>query len=334
MIEIVDTPNDVRRYLPKLSSVHTVIRYITSLSPSSEKHVKLPEVKAIKAAGKKLALVHEVYGDFKHAGHGGISAADGRRDGAYARKVLPKLGAPAGACVYFAVDTDGTAAQLKNNVLPYFQAVRAAFDDGEYRVGIYGPGAFCQAVLDAEYVDLCWLANAKGWKGFNAFKPKAALVQQLPTRISGLDVDPDYSQVEDWGQFVPFEDDAAMVAEAEPDDVTAAVTDEEEAPPRRLASGDGDSFGNTMTGIASAASVGGLGVFGKVKSLVQSKIAWVTGALGGTGATTAVSSDPETQSLLMALLHKPTFWLTLMCLVLAGTVLYFYWRDHGKGALR
>lgn len=386
-IEIIDTPQPVQRFLPRLGSVHTIIRYITSVSPNSAKHIKLAEVRAIAAAGKQLAIVHEAWGDLQHAGHGGISIVDGSRDGQYARAIMPRLGAPAGAAVYFAVDTDCTPAQIKNFVLPYFNNIAAMFYDGAYRVGVYGPGAVCQAVLAAGHAELGWLSNAKGWKGYAAYKPSAALVQLLPTHIAGgLDVDPNLAQVEDWGQFTPVQHVVSVD--------TVAVTDGSGSEtPARLGQGDGpltiaSAFGadpdlnteNTgappptaaiaAAGVAvgSAAAAGAtpaaaavaattaaesagagsgssaiaatavasatqMGWFNPsaIKSMFKSKIAWLTGGAGATGATTAVTSDPDTQSLFMALLHRPSFWLTIACILLAGMALYYRWRDHGRG---
>lgn len=310
MIQIIDTPQPVQRFLPRLGDVHTIIRYITAGSPRSDKHIKLPEVKAIAAAGKKLALVHETWGDFRHAGHGGISASDGVRDGKYAREVLPKLAAPRGACMYFAVDQDATVTQIGDNVLPYFKAVRDAFGDGYYRVGVYGPGAVCAAALDAGFADLGWLSNAKGWKGYNAFKPRAALVQGLPTHMAGgLDVDPNVAQVEDWGQFVPFSDDPHIFPKN-----TGPVTDVD--PDDGL---DGPQVEDNSVDPA--------------KPIVKSKIAWLTTALGGTGAISAASSDPQVSGLFSQLVYRPSFWAVIGCVAMAGLVIYFRWRDHGAGAV-
>lgn len=317
-IEIIDTPVNVTRYLPRLGDVHTIIRYITRGAPNGAKHIKLPEVKAIKAAGKKLALVHETWGDFAHAGRGGISAADGKADGAYARAVLPKLGAPAGSCVYFAVDTDGTQAQLRNNVLPYFAAIREAFADGEYTVGIYGPGAFCQAVKDAGTADYFWLANATGWTGYKAFKPHAHIVQRLPTKIAGgLDVDPNVQQVEEWGQFEPFADDASIVT-ADGNDVPVPGT--------RLGMGETTAENHSLGDLASSG-------FDSVKGVFKSKIAWLAGALGGGSATNTVASDPEAMNLLERLIHKPSFWIAVTFVAITVGVIYYRWRDHGPGSV-
>lgn len=311
--KIVDTPVDCRKYLPRMTDIDVVIRYITRASPNGAKHVKLPEIQAIKAAGKQVGIVCEVWGDIKHAGHGGVSAVDGKADGAYARAILPKLGAPSGAAVYFGVDTDVSAAQMRANVLPYFEAIRAAFADGEYRVGVYGPGSVCKAVKEAGHADLTWLANAKGWSGYRVWEPHCDVLQHLETKMfGGLDVDPDEAKVDDWGQFTPFAEDASLV---EPQ----AFADVPVDAPTRLGQGEV---------VAERA-----GMIDGVKGLFKSKIAWLTGTLGGGSAASTITSDPETMSLITRLTHKPTFWVAIVAIVIAGTVVYYRWRDHGKGAV-
>lgn len=319
---IVDTPQPVQRFLPRMGAVTAIIRYITT-SQSTDKCIKPAEAKAIAAAGKQLGIVFETWGDYAHAGRGGISGVDGMRDGKFARAYMPKLGAPRGACVYFAVDVDAPPANINKNILPYFKAISEQFADGQYRVGIYGPGAACQAVITAGYADLGWLSNAKGWQGYKKFLPSAALVQSLPTHMfNGLDVDPDTAQIEDWGQFTPFADDAAV--EDQP-------ADEVEVP-TRLGQGDDGTSGMDYTAIASVATTAvGAGGFDKVKSLFKSKIAWLSGGLGGGAATATATSDPATSNLIVQLVEKPMFWLSILCIVLAGVIVYLRWKDHGRG---
>ena len=74
------------------------------------------------------------------------------------------------------------------------------------------------------------------------------------------------------------------------------------------------------------------GIVARIKSVLRSKIAWLAGILGSTGAGTTVSTDPEVQGLLMRLVSKPAFWVVVVCLVAAGAIIYYRWRDHGKGA--
>lgn len=71
-----------------------------------------------------------------------------------------------------------------------------------------------------------------------------------------------------------------------------------------------------------------------IKTVFKSKIAWLAGLLGLGGTGSSVTGDPETQSLLMQLAHKPAFWLIITSVVIAGAIIYFRWKDHGRGALK
>lgn len=309
MSTIFDTPDPVTSVLPRLTSTTAIIRYLNSVGPRTRKVVQLAEAQAIAAAGKQLALVHEAWGDFAHSGRGGISAADGARDGPYAYKVASALGAPDGAAVYFAVDTDATPAQIRSYVLPYFQQIKQAFSGGLYRIGVYGCGAVCEAVIGAGLADLGWLSCSKGWTGYASFLSKAALVQSVPTHLSGLDIDPDTAQVADWGQFVPFSADP----------VTAAVTDDEADEVHHAGSPtmlDSSAISNSSTPLAEM-----------VPPVLKSKVAWLSGMLGGGGALSSITSDPHFSITLEAVVDKPAFWFAVGAIVLAAALVYFHWRD-------
>jgi Domain of unknown function (DUF1906) len=199
---ILDTAEDITRHLPaiKAAGAKTIIGYMNSLNPNGGKCWTPERVKAVAAAGLRVGLVHEGWGG---VGGKGISAADGKRDGDYCRERAAELGAPNGACVYFACDNDFTPAQVASQVLPYFRAVRASFADRFYRTGVYGSGLVCAAVFHNGLVDLTWEAQSKGWAGFKDFMAKANMVQGASTHVDGVDVDPDVAQG-DIGDYVPF----------------------------------------------------------------------------------------------------------------------------------
>lgn len=204
MTKIIDTNIDSTRSLAafKATGIATVIRYLDPIGPSNPKCVKAAEARAIAAAGLRLGLVSEGWGDFAH---GGISAGAGQRDGEWCAQYAPSVGAPKHACIYFAVDVDANAGQIAKFVIPYFQAVRAAFAGSGYRVGVYGSGAVCDTVMAADLADLSWLSCSTGWSGSKAYlaSNKWALRQHPPQRIAGLDTDPDDANG-DFGDFVPF----------------------------------------------------------------------------------------------------------------------------------
>ena len=173
--------------------------YLSSINPHGAKCWTPARVMAAAAAGLRIVLVHEGYGG---VGGRGISAADGERDGAFCRRFAPLLGAPKGACIYFACDQDFSAGQIQLLVLNYFRRIRNHFGDGFYRVGIYGSGAVCAAVIGAGLADLSWEAQSKGWTGFSAWRAKASMVQGPEGHYAGAAGDTDIVQG-DVGDYVP-----------------------------------------------------------------------------------------------------------------------------------
>jgi hypothetical protein len=206
MTEIIDTNHDTTPHLPalKAAGIKTVIRYLSPINPHGEKCIKPAEAEAIAAAGLRLALVCEGWGDFAH---GAISGGAGERDGEWCAKYAASVGAPAGACIYFAVDADASAAQIRKLVLPYFTSIAAAFQDADprYRCGVYGSGSVCDGVLAANLADLSWLSCSMGWGGSRAYLAANtwALRQHVPNTLCGIDCDPD-DAAGDFGEFAPF----------------------------------------------------------------------------------------------------------------------------------
>ena len=204
---IFDAAVDFTAELPAIvkAGMKAGFGYLSSINPNGEKCLTVARVKAMAAAGLRVGLVHEGYGGVNGRG---ISAADGARDGKFCHTKAAELGAPKNAAVYFACDQDFTAAQIRALVIPYFQSIRAAFADKFYRVGVYGSGAVCAAVMAAGLADLSWEAQSKGWTNFSAWQAKAAMVQGAETHLAGVDIDTDVAQG-DIGDFVPFSDGSA-----------------------------------------------------------------------------------------------------------------------------
>lgn len=206
MTSIIDTNLDTTPHLSalKAAGVQTIIRYLSPINPAGVKCIKPKEARAIAQAGLRLALVCEGWGDFAH---GAISAGAGARDGAWCAKYAPAVGAPAGACIYFAVDTDANAGQINKLVLPYFNSVAAAFAAAtpNYRCGVYGCGNVCAGVIESGLANLAWLSCSLGWNGSRAYLAanKWALRQHVPATIAGIDCDPDDANG-DIGDFRPF----------------------------------------------------------------------------------------------------------------------------------
>jgi Domain of unknown function (DUF1906) len=208
MPSIIDTNRDTSRQLIQLraAGVETIIRYYARAM--SGKVIRRAEALAIGGAGIRLAIVYEGAGDRLSA----FSEEIGFRDAAFSRSYGDReIKQPAGSAVYFAVDFDATAAEIRNAIIPYFRGVARAFADGNglpvYRVGVYGSGAVCAAVLDAGLAELAWVSCSTGWSGSRAFLQSGrwTLRQHLPSTVAGLDADPDERnpQHPDIGDFLP-----------------------------------------------------------------------------------------------------------------------------------
>jgi hypothetical protein len=146
------------------SGIKTVIRYYSRDTGVPEKRLTRQESKAFAAAGMRLAIVHEA----KHGDQiGSFSPSLGEADAAYARQYAANvINQPEGSAIYFGVDLDATVDQITNCIVPYFQSVAAAMTAANglstYKVGIYGSGASCEAVLSAGLAQFFWLAQSRG----------------------------------------------------------------------------------------------------------------------------------------------------------------------------
>lgn len=205
---IIDTAIDTTRYLTALKNkgYKTIIRYINPLGFNNEKTVKTAEAKAIAQAGLRLGLVCEGYGGTNNTGIDNIS---GGRDAAKCIEHAPSVGAPEGACIYYAVDVDADAAYIRNHVIPYFRAIKEGMKLSKYRIGVYGAGATCQAVKENGLADLYWLSCSTGWAGFRDFlsSDQWNMRQHCDVNVAGFgndtnDVNPNRLDI---GDFVPFD---------------------------------------------------------------------------------------------------------------------------------
>jgi hypothetical protein len=100
------------------------------------------------------------------------------------------VGQPGGSAIYFTVDFDAPIQEkaARAALIAYFRAVNENID--AYTVGVYGSGAVCQAITDAQLARFAWLANAPKWAGFHTFT-SWVLKQAKDTTICTLNADPD-----------------------------------------------------------------------------------------------------------------------------------------------
>lgn len=192
----------------RAAGVQAVIRYYSRDTIRPAKRLSRNEALALSGAGLRLGVVHE-------ARRGDLAAsfehASGVADARYARTYgTSTIGQPSASVIYFAVDFDATAAEVRDLIIPYFRGVSDAFAEatGEqnYLIGVYGSGAVCAALLDAQLVKKTWLAQSRGWRGYNAFlsSNRWDLKQEMAQTVAGLDCDPDVVQDgRELGDFVP-----------------------------------------------------------------------------------------------------------------------------------
>ena len=190
------------------AGVKTVIRYYSRDTGLPAKRLTRAEAGQLAAAGLTIGAVHEA----RHGDRLASFSQDlGRLDGAYARTyAAATIGQPAGSAIYFAVDFDAAAGEIAGAVVPYFrgvaQALAAPTGEPAYEVGVYGSGATCAAVLDAQLATRAWLCQSTGWSGYDAFDQSGrwALKQGLPAKVAEVACDPDQaSAAAVIGDFTP-----------------------------------------------------------------------------------------------------------------------------------
>ena len=167
MPKIIDTNRDTTKHLARLraAGIETVIRYYAR--SMSSKVIRRAEALAIGQAG------HAAWHRVRRRRRPALGVLAGH--GIQGRGVL--------ACVRCARDRAASRqrglfrgrfrcqrAEIRTAIIPYFRGVARAFaeDNGlpVYRVGVYGSGAVCAAVLDAGLAELAWVSCSTGWSGY------------------------------------------------------------------------------------------------------------------------------------------------------------------------
>lgn len=196
MTKIIDASTPCTTKAPALfaAGIRTVIRYYSRDTTRPSKRLHAAEAAALTAAGLRIGIVHEGrFGDKVD----NFDRATGVADALYAQSYGAQIiGQPDGSAIYFGADFDATKMQIRDNILPYFQGIADAFAQKpvgpQYKVGIYGSGASCEAVLAAGLADKAWLAQSTGWLDYVSFRDarRWALLQGMGTKVAGVDCDP------------------------------------------------------------------------------------------------------------------------------------------------
>ena len=143
-----------------------VIRYHSRTTTQPQKRISPKEAADLARAGLQVATVYQ--DNARRLSDFGFER--GRLDGASAHTFASQIGQPPGSAVYFAVDTDFSAAEIQQVVLPYFRGVKAGLDEAAggtsaLQIGVYGSGLTCRLVRDTHALArFAWLAEATGWR--------------------------------------------------------------------------------------------------------------------------------------------------------------------------
>ena len=166
-----DTAADCSRWAARLGGdgYQFGARYLAG--PGDWRHFSRDEAEAMARAGLAIVSIFEA-----DANPAQFTPEIGRKHAGLALARAKAIGQPEGSAIYFAVDTD--RARLED-VIAYFTAIGEA--ELPYRPAVYGPGAVCEALRDQHSLAaFAWLANARAWPGYAAFKDRADIVQALP----------------------------------------------------------------------------------------------------------------------------------------------------------
>ena len=96
-----------------------------------------------------------------------LTYTSGYNDAISAYKQAKAIGQPAGSAIYFAIDYN---AHDLAPALEYFHGIEAGLaaasgGPSEYKIGVYGSGAVCDAIKRAGLARYSWLTKATSWDG-------------------------------------------------------------------------------------------------------------------------------------------------------------------------
>jgi hypothetical protein len=200
MAQGIDLPTDAGSVIDAIRGAHLdfVARYYRS--PTSHwPTLSASEARLLSSSNLNIVVVWE--GASNHASY--FSQASGANDATSAYHQAKSIGQPAGSAIYFAVDYDASAADVTGQISDYFQGVAAGFvaaGGPDYKIGVYGSGAVCQALIDGGLAEYSWLAMSTGWRGYDDFVDKCDILQGKALETLPFDHDSDDAD-DDYGGF-------------------------------------------------------------------------------------------------------------------------------------
>jgi hypothetical protein len=196
----IDLPTDVGRVLADIQGANLdfVARYYrrpTSHWPS----LSASEAQLLSSAGLDVVAVWEAASTQSSY----FTRLSGVDDSTSAYHQAQLIGQPAGSTIYFAVDYDAPGQDIADPITEYFRGVAAGFaaaggDTPDFKVGVYGSGAVCKALITAGLAEYSWLALSRGWSGSRTFT--AWNIKQGPASDLPFDHDTDQA-TDDYGGF-------------------------------------------------------------------------------------------------------------------------------------
>ena len=174
--------------------IQFVGRYYSRTTHITGKKLTASEAQLLSASGIDVVAVYE---DAPTA-YSYFSADRGTADAEGALAQAADVGQPEGSAIYFSVDYDASNSEIAANINAYFAAVAAAIGT-KYRIGIYGSGAACTAMMTAGFAQLAWLSQSTGFNGTKTFT-QWVIKQGAEGSICGLNSDSDVAQG-DFGGF-------------------------------------------------------------------------------------------------------------------------------------
>ncbi len=201
-IEAVDLSAPVSQsFLDNMRAIgiKTIIRYYDHDDETLPgKTLRRNERDLILTNGFKTAVVFQHHNDQ----FASFSALRGSQDAERSIALAKENFQPPGSTVYFGVD--GPWKEL-TGIIGYFTEIYARLLRTGYRVGVYGSGLVCNALLTNGLAETCWLAAPTAWPDYHAYYQtrRWGLAQLRPTQCGGRSVD--FNLVNgtdaDYGQF-------------------------------------------------------------------------------------------------------------------------------------
>ena len=147
------------------SKIDFVARYYRS--PTSRwPTLSASEAQRLSELGVKIVAVWEWHSQDPSY----FSYNSGYSDATSAYNQARRIGQPLGSAIYFAVDYNAHSGDIDGPITQYFQGVAAGLAAAgggrpEYKVGVYGSGAVCDAMKRAGLAQYAWLTGSTNWAG-------------------------------------------------------------------------------------------------------------------------------------------------------------------------